>query len=266
MSKSPNRKLFNKIPTICGYIKLLDIMPNTWESEELCADEAVITAARTSTDKGLVNPKKDAKLLMYLWENKHMTPFEMVDYKFEIVAPLFVAVQWLRHRTGSFNMMSARYIEIEESFYNPTLRLQDLDNKQSSKQSSLQDNTIEYHSKKAYQAYKNLLHRGCARELARSVLPQNVNTKFVWKVNLRNLLHFIELRNDPHAQLEIRDPAQAIYSVVQELNPVTSAAYETFNYITLSRPEVRAIHDKESLIGNKRQKRHFEQKLKELGL
>ena len=119
MSKSPNRKLFNKIPTICGYIKLLDIMPNTWESEELCADEAVITAARTSTDKGLVNPKKDAKLLMYLWENKHMTPFEMVDYKFEIVAPLFVAVQWLRHRTGSFNMMSARYIEIEESFYKP---------------------------------------------------------------------------------------------------------------------------------------------------
>ena len=263
--------LFKTNKTICGTVKLLDIMPYKWESNELRCDESIVIAARTSTNQGLKDITTDAKIISYLWENKHSTPFEMCTHKYLITCPLFVAVQWLRHRSGSFNMMSARYIEIMDNFYIPKFRGQDSTNKQGSiiiDEKNDFEQIIKENNDENYLKYKQLLDIGGAREISRCVLPQNIMTKFVWMTNLRNLFHFISLRMNSHAQLEIRDFAEKIFETVKQTNPITTEAYEKFDLrsMKLSDAEIDAISLGIPLNGNKRQKSEFEKKLERLGL
>ncbi len=196
-------------------------------------DAQIVRAARVSYGKGTKTVREDEKLIRYLLEHEHWSPFEMVEFKFHVKAPLFVARQWFRHRTASVNEISARYSVIENEFYVPDKwRRQDTKNRQGSAD-ELDHLTNAYATdaytealEHAYQAYESLLSAGVAREMARMVLPQSVYTQFYWKQDLRNLLHFLKLRLAPEAQWEIRQYARAILEIVRPLVPVTIQAWE----------------------------------------
>jgi len=219
-----------------GYVSLLEIMGS---------DKAIVDAARISYDnKG---KSADRALIRYLLRHGHTTPFEMAVLKFELKMPIFVARQWIRHRTASINEMSARYTELPDEMFVPeVLAIQDPNNKQGrSDDLPEQDlsSVILGSNDSSYRDYKFLLDAGVTRELARGVLPLNIYTKFIWKMDLHNLMHFLKLRLDPHAQKEIRDFAEVIEKLVNLKFPV---AYEAFvDYVrdayTCSRMEVRLL-------------------------
>lgn len=196
-------------------------------------DAQIVRAARVSYDKGTKTVRDDEKLIRYLIRNEHWSPFEMVEFKFHVKAPIFVARQWFRHRTGNVNEISGRYSVLEDEFYIPEKwRLQDTKNRQGS-QGELGGLTNEYATDAytealdyAYKAYEALLSAGVAREMARMVLPLSTYTQFYWKQDLRNLLHFLKLRLDEHAQWEIREYAKAILSLIEPLVPVTVKAWK----------------------------------------
>jgi thymidylate synthase (FAD) len=196
-------------------------------------DAQIVRAARVSYGKGTKTVRDDEKLIRYLIKNEHWSPFEMVEFKFHVKAPIFVARQWFRHRTGSVNEISGRYSVLEDEFYIPEKwRLQDTKNRQGS-QGELDELTNEYATDAytealdyAYKAYEALLSAGVAREMARMVLPLSTYTQFYWKQDLRNLLHFLKLRLDEHAQWEIREYAKAILSLIEPLVPVTVKAWK----------------------------------------
>ncbi len=216
-----------------GYIKLLDVMGS---------DQDIVDAARISYDRQ--GDSKDRALIRYLLRHKHTSPFEMAEMKFELRMPIFVARQWVRHRTASMNEVSARYTELPDDMFVPErVSVQSTDNKQGRGKFIDSEEilgSIEMANTKAYEWYEQLLSEGVSRELARGVLPLNIYTKFVWKMDLHNLMHFLNLRLDPHAQQEIRDYATVIEKMVEEHFPL---AYEAFvDYVrdayTLSRMEV----------------------------
>ena len=201
-----------------GWVGLLDHM----------GDENTITnAARVSFGKmKTVFDEKDEKLLNYLIKNQHLTPFEHVKFQFSIHCPLFVRSQWMRHRAGSYNEISRRYTEVDLEFYLPeTYRKQSDNNKQASVQGSMiQDNQKAFDVcfdivNKCYSVYENLLKLGVCKEQARGILPQCMMTTFWWTVDLRNLLHFLDLRDDEHAQFEIREYAKAIKKLIAPYIP-----------------------------------------------
>jgi thymidylate synthase (FAD) len=204
-----------------GHIVLLDSMGT---------DLDIINAARKSFNKEAKEfSVKDRRLLKYLWDNKHLSVFEMVVFKFGVKLPIFVARQWMRHRAFSYNERSFRYTAGDLDFYYPEkLRLQSQDNKQGSEGSvwSSEDN---YHFIKemktsvgvVWNTYEELIEEGVARELARIILPQNVYTEMIFKADLRNLLNFIDLRLHPHAQEEIRVYAEAIVELITPIVPET---------------------------------------------
>ncbi len=210
-----------------GYIELQDFMGD---------DLSVVNAARVSflgESKGL---EKDKKLLNYLLRNKHTSPFEMVAFKFRVKCPLFVARQWMRHRTWNYNEVSRRYTSEELDFYMPdSWRLQSTDNKQCSLgaagddiQHSLRAN-MQQHIDNALALYHQMLDAGVAREQARMVLPQNMYTTFIAKVDAHNLMHFMRLRMGEHAQYEIRVYAEAIYKhFFKAVLPWTAEAFEEY--------------------------------------
>lgn len=209
-----------------GSVRLVDIMGD---------DDAIVQAARTSYGKGTKTVSEDAKLVDYLVRNRHTSPLEMVEFKFHCVMPMFVARQWVRHRTASINEYSARYSEVKDVFYVPhSSRVlgQGKANKQGSegdlplgaKVTFIED--VTRISKEAYEAYKLALESGVARETARILLPVNFYTEWYWKIDLHNLLHFLKLRLDKHAQYEIRVYAEAIARIVQAHCPV---AWESFS-------------------------------------
>lgn len=192
-------------------------------------DSSVVEAARVSTHQGLKGEKKDRALIAYLAGNEHLTPFEHVVAKFYIKCPLCIAVQILRHRTFSYNMLSRRYTSRDITFFLPkTLRLQD-------KKENLQGSSGELDPRfstqlldeiknlydESYRLYRKLLEMGVAREQARFVLPQGVFTEFYMTGNLRNFMHFIELRLDAHAQAEIQWIAMAVLRTLFSIAPVS---------------------------------------------
>jgi len=208
-----------------GFVKMIDHMGS---------DDAIVQSARVSYSKGTKTKREDDKLIQYLLKNKHWTPFEMVVFKFHVKLPIFVARQWMRHRAGTFNEISARYSEMSDCFYIPELsriKSQSKTNKQGSGEelSNITKNTarstIERASIDSFSEYGYLLHLGVSRELARIVLPVNLYTEFYWKVDLRNLLNFISLRSDSHAQFEIREYSDVIFEMIKEIVPVTCEAY-----------------------------------------
>ena len=206
-----------------GYVRLIDSMGN---------DLSVSRAARVSYDAP--GRPEDEKLINYLWKNHHTTPFESVTFTFEIYAPIFVFRQWHRHRTWSFNELSARYKELPEVFYVPKVEhitTQSTSNKQmrtDEENPNAADikGIITGQCENAFATYRKLLELGCPRELARSVLPVTTYSHMFATVNLLNLLKFLTLRTHSHAQYEIRVYAQAMLDLIRPIVPQTVTAWE----------------------------------------
>lgn len=207
------------------------------ETHTASGDQRIVDAARNSVAGLGVRPTTDdRKLIRYLVKNKHTTPLEFVRFTFQVRLPIFVARQWIRHRTGSFNEESARYGQLRGDFYLPPIeRLmaggQAKKNKQGSGVALSRDLavdariTIEHCSTKAYQRYEQLLAAGVARELARMVLPVNIYTQWYWTTDLHNLMHFLRLRLHEHAQWEVRQYAEAILPMAEALAPLAMEAF-----------------------------------------
>lgn len=213
-----------------GFVRLVDSMGS---------DLSIVRAARVSYDaawRAGENEGSDHKLIRYLWKNQHATPFEAVEFQFEVMAPIFIFRQWHRHRTASINELSARYRELPEVFYIPNpenIGTQSADTKQarviSGESTDDQKNQIEYlraSCQNQFGVYRNLLAAGWPRELARMALPLNTYSHMFWKTNLRNLFHFLSLRSDAHAQYEIRVYAHAMRELVRPIVPVALAVWQ----------------------------------------
>lgn len=194
----------------------------------------IVNAARVSFGKFRTEMNdKDVQLLKFLIEQKHFAPLEHITFTFLIHCPLYVRGQWHRHRTWSYNEISRRYTELSMELYTPSeFRIQSKDNKQASQDGSLielnseSQQLVNASNKVALDTYHKLIDMGVCREQARGVLPQNMMTTFYGTVNLRNLLHFLTLRMDQHAQWEIRQYANEIHDMLQQYYPNVIAAFD----------------------------------------
>lgn len=202
-----------------GFIQLIDSMGS---------DLAIVEAARVSYGNGSKGEEQDRKLLQYLLTHHHTSPFEQVQFKFHIKCPIFVARQWMRHRTWSYNEISGRYTEMKDEFYIPA-RVFGPDPKNKQGSSLPLDPEIEKKFKLAlldnsmtnWEIYQYWLNKGVSKETARFFLPLNTYTELYASVNLHNLLHFLTLRLDSHAQEEIRNYAKIIVKLITPVVPVT---------------------------------------------
>ncbi len=211
-----------------GFVRLVDSMGG---------DNAIVQAARVSYGKGTSKVSQDRGLIRYLMRHRHTTPFEMVEFKFHCKMPIFVARQWVRHRTANINEYSLRYSEARDEFYYPSLeniQLQSSLNKQGRMgkvpekvKKKVQDYFKEI-STLSFNMYSELNKDGVARELARALLPVNLYTEWYWKNDLHNLLHFVGLRSDSHAQYEIRVFSDAMAYYVKENCPLAWEAYHDY--------------------------------------
>ena len=258
-----------------GFVKLVDILPRVIPDNQMymLCDSAIVQAARVSYSGGTTTKNTDKSLIKYLLKNAHTTPFEMVQFKFHIKAPLFVIRQWQRHRMSSYNELSARYSIIEDSFWIPeNLRKQDYINKQGSTEyleSELNSdliNLIQNHQKDSYNLYEKLLSNGVSRELARTILPLSINSEFYWKIDLHNLLRFINLRSDHHAQYEIRMYSDAIKKIVKKYCPITMEAFEeyTAESIRFSKTDIDCLNTNKLPTGSKSSLMEFNEKISKI--
>jgi thymidylate synthase (FAD) len=209
-----------------GFVRLVDAMGS---------DLSVVRAARVSYDaawRAGEDQGSDARLIRYLWKNRHTTPFEAVSFTFEIKAPIFVFRQRHRHRTWSYNELSARYRELPEEVYMPPFRAQATKNKQGSEgfvgdgDAAALEASFRAAYMTAFEAYQHALSKGVAREIARSVLPVATYSHMFATVNLLNLLKSLTLRCDGHAQYEIRVYADAMRELIPPIVPVCVSAWE----------------------------------------
>lgn len=192
-------------------------------------DLTVVNAARISFDsESKTLEPKDEKLINYLAKHKHYSPFEQVCFTFEIHCPIYIAQQILRHRTGKFNQVSRRYTAEDIQFYVPDYREQHKSSKQcsgglidSEENEALKNETIKLHQS-ALDLYNTLVNQGVARELARGILPQNLMTKMIMTMDLRNLSNFIKLREDSHAQEEVQIIAKEIRKICKKYVPIST--------------------------------------------
>jgi len=191
--------------------------------------------------------------------------------------PIFIARQWIRHRTANVNEYSARYSVVKDRFYKPTIqnvRKQSLQNRQGGEESIDEMTAREFcdyldKAQAIYEQYEKLLEKGVSRELARIALPVNVYTEWYWKCDLHNVLHFLSLRMDAHAQQEIRDYATAMFALIQPIVPIVAEAFLDYQLgaVHLSRLEVEALKSGKPLqTENKRETAEWETKKKEFGL
>ena len=223
-----------------GFVRVIDYMGD---------DSAIVQAARVSYGKGTKKVNEDAGLINYLMRHRHSTPFEMCEIKFHVKLPIFVARQWIRHRTANVNEYSARYSILDREFYIPQpeqLAAQSKSNRQGrgdlveGKEAERVFKLLKEDSEQVYDHYIEMLNedevgnrlkddkKGLTRELARMNLTLNYYTQWYWKIDLQNLMHFLSLRADPHAQYEIRVYADAMLDVLKRWLPIT---YEAFmNY------------------------------------
>jgi thymidylate synthase (FAD) len=210
-----------------GFVRLADSMGS---------DLSIVRAARVSYDaawRAGQNEGSDHRLIAYLWRNHHTTPFESVTFTFEVKAPIFVFRQWHRHRTWSYNELSARYRELPEEFYIPApdiIGVQSVANKQgraTAEPDHVSAGMIRLACEASFGIYRDLLARGIPRELARSVLPVATYSHMFSTVNLLNLLRFLTLRCDEHAQYEIRVYAEAMRELAKSIVPVAIATWQT---------------------------------------
>lgn len=226
-----------------GYVVLVDYMGD---------DGAIVQAARVSYGMGTRNVHDDRGLIRYLMRHRHTTPFEMVEFKFLVRLPIYVARQWIRHRTASVNETSLRYSIAPDEYDIPaasSVQAQSKVNRQG-RGGALPTETVERFraeltrvSSDAYKVYTSALEAGVARETARMVLPVNFYTEWYWKIDLHNLFHFLTLRLDDHAQEEIRLYARALAGAVRAVTPVAYEAFEDFalKAVSLTRREKLAL-------------------------
>lgn len=240
-----------------GFIRVIDYMGN---------DASIVQAARVSYGKGTKKLNQDRNLINYLLSHRHSTPFEMNEIKFHIKLPIFVARQWIRHRTASVNEYSARYSLIENEFYTP--KVQDIEpqavqnnqgrsGKFDNEESSVYRDIIKNSSDENFKNYFELLNinnegevinqkkKGIARELARMVLPLNSYTQWYWKIDLHNLMHFLSLRFDKHAQYEIRVYADIMLQIMKKWVPMTYDAFikNKLDSLTLSSDAIKYLRN-----------------------
>lgn len=204
--------------------------------ESMGSDLSIVRNARVSYDaewRAGDDDGKDAKLLNYLLKNKHTSPFESCVFTFDVKAPIFVFRQWHRHRTWSFNEISARYAELPEEFYVPELT-QITRQSASNKQMRTDDQhpmaetfaeVIRGNNEAAFSSYRAMIAEGCPRELARSILPVGTYSHMFATVDLHNLFHFLKLRLHSHAQYEIRVYAEAMLELIEPIVPISTAAF-----------------------------------------
>ena len=233
--------LYEPIPVLdAGFLRVVDYMGD---------DAAVVQAARVSYGRGTKQVREDAGLIRYLLRHRHTTPFEMCEIKLHVKLPIFVARQWIRHRTANVNEYSARYSVLDREFYVPApehFAAQSSSNRQGRGTVLVGDEAartlalLKSEAARAHDAYAELLNeapdgsaiepgrQGLARELARIALPLSTYTQWYWKTDLHNLLHFVALRADAHAQYEIRVYAEAIFDVVEKWVPITCAAFRDY--------------------------------------
>jgi thymidylate synthase (FAD) len=229
-----------------GFVRLVDYMGS---------DAAIVQAARVSYGEGTKKVSEDRALIRYLMRQGHTSPFEMAEFKFHVKLPIFVARQWIRHRTANVNEYSGRYSVMKEEFYIPEakdIRFQSTVNKQGRAEEEVPDELKqrfvdflkETHAA-SYEEYQHLIDEGLARELARIGLPLSLYTEWYWKIDLHNLFHFLRLRLDPHAQHEIRQYAKIMADMVKIVCPLAYEAFEDYilNSITFSAPELKVLNE-----------------------
>ena len=212
-----------------GFVRLIDVMGD---------DNAIVQAARVSYGSGTKKVHEDRGLIRYLMRHLHTTPFEMVEFKFHVKLPIFVARQWIRHRTANVNEYSGRYSEMKDEFYVPAIdqvRAQSATNKQGRAEEAFDPSEAERirtgmldTQTRLYGEYQDLLQADLAREIARINLPVSNYTEWYWKVDLHNLFHFLKLRIDPHAQYEIRVYGEVMAQIVKAAVPVAYEAFEDY--------------------------------------
>jgi thymidylate synthase (FAD) len=215
-----------------GFVRVIDYMGD---------DAAIVQAARVSYGAGTKKARDDAGLIRYLMRHWHSTPFEMCEVKFHVKLPVFVARQWIRHRTANVNEYSARYSILDREFYIPepdALAAQSSVNNQGRGETLAGEEAarvleiLKGDAMRSYDHYEAMLsqegQQGLARELARMNLPANVYTQWYWKVDLHNLFHFLRLRADAHAQYEIRVFAEAMCEMVRDWVPAAYGAFEDY--------------------------------------
>lgn len=247
-----NKILGEQIPVLDkGFIRAVDYMGN---------DSSVVQAARVSYGAGTKKISEDAALIRYLMRMRHTTPFEMCEIKLHLKMPVFVARQWVRHRTASINESSARYSVLNDEFYFPRpdrLMAQSTENKQGSGEAmsatecAVANRLLREDAARCHANYLEMIRvdeaagkKGMARELARINVPTNVYTEFYWKVNLHNLMHFLKLRSDSHAQYEIRCYAQTIEEQILKIwCPISFQAYVDYvrDSFTFSKQALEAL-------------------------
>ncbi|QLH53284.1 MAG: Thymidylate synthase ThyX [Candidatus Kapaibacterium sp.] len=216
-------------------------------------DESIVQAARVSYGRGTKTVSEDRNLIRYLMRHCHTSPFEMVEYKFHIKLPIFVARQWIRHRTANVNEYSGRYSVMPDEFYVPSpedVRTQSKTNKQGRSDEPIPEEIanefiqdLQETQNLLYEKYNNYLSKEIARELARINLPLSTYTEWYWKIDLHNLFHFLELRLHPTAQYEIREYAKIIAQIVKETCPIAYQAFEDYrlNSVTFSAVELKIL-------------------------
>lgn len=249
--------LYEPIPVLDhGFVRVVDYMGD---------DSSIVQAARVSYGKGTKQVNQDRGLIRYLMRHWHTTPFEMCEIKFHIKLPIFVARQWIRHRTANVNEYSARYSILDKEFYIPQpehLAPQSNQNHQGRAGDPLEGEEaarvleiLKQDSAQCYQHYEELMNedaqgnildddrRGLARELARMNLPINAYTQWYWKIDLHNLMHFLMLRADAHAQYEIRAFADAMIDVLKKWCPIAHEAFQDYrmNAAHLSGPGLEVV-------------------------
>jgi thymidylate synthase (FAD) len=230
-----------------GFIRVIDYMGD---------DSAIVQAARVSYGAGTKHVQNDEGLIRYLMRHWHSTPFEMCEIKLHVKLPVFVARQWIRHRTANVNEYSARYSILDREFYIPApehLAAQSTVNNQgrgevlTGEEAARVLEILKSDANRAYDHYEAMLsqngQQGLARELARMNLPANIYTQWYWKVDLHNLFHFLRLRADPHAQYEIRVYAEAIAACVRDWVPLAYGAFEDYRMggVTLSAKAIAVL-------------------------
>ena len=215
-----------------GFVRVIDYMGN---------DTSIVQAARVSYGEGTKKSRDDKSLIFYLMRHWHSTPFEMCEIKLHVKLPVFVARQWIRHRTANVNEYSARYSILDNEFYIPkseNLASQSKSNNQGrgdvlvGEEAKEVIQILKNDSLRSYKSYEEMLSnenkKGLARELARMNLPTNIYTQWYWKTDLHNLFNFIRLRNDQHAQYEIRVYAEKIAELVKKWVPFAFEAFEQY--------------------------------------
>lgn len=279
-----------------GFIALVDAMPRL-APEGQTADFAIVQAARVSYGAGTRKVNEDRGLIRYLLRHRHTTPFEMLEFKFHISMPIFVARQWIRHRTANVNEYSGRYSIMPDHFYRPSVeevRKQSKTNKQGGEETFVQTGTearrhggteegtdalltaqefVKFleDSEALYERYQKLTEKGVSRELARIGLPVSVYTQWYWKCDLHNILRFLSLRMDAHAQKEIRVYAEAMYALLEPIVPITMEAWRDYELesVRLTRLEVEAIRgggERTLATENARERAEWDAKRAKLGL